>query len=142
MMINEIASIVVLIGAVVVAITNIAKFFGKPVSFFKKRKNKHETKEHNKLVEDVTSALSPRFDSIEGKIDCMQQSTKDMLRQKIVEIYSLYEEGKRLPYYIKENLEELYRDYKNLGGNSYIDKLYRRMSCWKVMDGDEEDPCV
>jgi hypothetical protein len=32
--------------------------------------------------------------------------------------------------YEKEALEQYYIDYKAEGGNSYIDKYYKRMSTW------------
>lgn len=37
---QTICNLIVLIGAAVVAISNILKFFGKPVAFFKKKKQK------------------------------------------------------------------------------------------------------
>jgi hypothetical protein len=38
----------------------------------------------------------------------------------------------------KERLDQFYKDYKALKGNSYIDKYYKRMSAWKIHDYDDD----
>ena len=66
----------------------------------------------------------------------LNNGQKDVLRQKIVAIYDKNKYNKTLSYDEKDNLEALYGDYKAIGGNSYIDKLYKRMSKWNVLDDD------
>jgi hypothetical protein len=39
----------------------------------------------------------------------------------------------------REALDVYYADYKAIGGNSYIDKYYRRMKRWRVDYEDYED---
>ena len=55
-------------------------------------------------------------------------------------IYHEYKFERALPIHVKEALDELYKDYKKEGGNSYIDKYYGRMGKWKITypDGDDE----
>jgi len=62
----------------------------------------------------------------------MDKSLRDLLRQRIVEIYDSYKDRKVLPFYMKELLDELYQDYKNQEGNGYIDRYYNRMNDWKI----------
>ena len=69
-------------------------------------------------------------------IKTLYQGNKDMLRQRIMDIYYTYREEKRLPIHKKEALDELYKDYKAEGGNSYIDKYYNRMKTWEVYDDE------
>lgn len=69
----------------------------------------------------------------------LNQGSKDVLRQKIMSIYHQYKKEQRMPIYAKEALDELYKDYKAQGGNSYIDKYYKRMSLWEVYLEDEDD---
>ena len=75
-----------------------------------------------------------------ASIEVLKQGTKDVLRQKIMAIYHEYKSGRAFPIHVKEALDELYKDYKKEGGNSYIDKYYGRMSKWKITypDGDNE----
>lgn len=63
----------------------------------------------------------------------------DVLRQKIEKIYYRYKDERTLPIYVYENLQELYKDYTEAGGNHYIGKLYNRMSTWKVLEDDYID---
>jgi len=39
----------------------------------------------------------------------------------------------------KETLTQYYKDYKAIGGNSYIDKYYERMETWAVISDDYEE---
>ena len=69
----------------------------------------------------------------------LNQGSKDVLRQKIMTIYHQYKEKQKMPIFAKESLDELYKDYKAQGGNSYIDKYYNRMCKWEVYQ--EEYDC-
>jgi hypothetical protein len=51
----------------------------------------------------------------------------------IMDIYHEYEDIRALPESVREQLDELYKDYKALGGNSYIDKRYARMQKWDTI---------
>lgn len=66
-------------------------------------------------------------------------SAKDVLREKIIAIYTEYRDERKLPVIKREKLDQFYKDYKDLKGNSYIDKYYSRMSKWTVVDDDYGD---
>lgn len=63
-------------------------------------------------------------------------SARDVLREKIMGIYHKNKYDHTLSAFEKEALEQYYKDYKAIGGNSYIDKYYNRMSIWKVDPDD------
>jgi len=63
-------------------------------------------------------------------IETLARSSRDILREKIMGIYHKGVGEKRMAIYEKEALEQYYIDYKAEGGNSYIDKYYKRMSTW------------
>lgn len=158
---TEIASIVILIGSVVVAVTNIIKFFAKPTSFFKRKiqeeysetlkKNldelipkyldKHDIETKQKMVNEVSMEVQRDLEEIKEinkkqneVIDLLRKNVLDVLRQKIENIYYTYKVEKKLPQYVRENLEELYKDYTSGGGNHHISKLYQRMIEWEITD--------
>ena len=56
-----------------------------------------------------------------------------------MDIYNKYKFDKRMPIYMREALNELYKDYKAEGGNSYIDKYYNRMKEWETYNDEGED---
>lgn len=69
-------------------------------------------------------------------------SAKDVLREKIIKIYNDNKESKSLTVLTKERLEQFYKDYKALKGNSYIDKYYNRMCKWETIYDDDDDDVV
>lgn len=100
----------------------------------------------NAVKEEILLEIKPTLDSILEQnqqqnisIDKLNISSKDMLRQRIMSIYYLNRKARQLTDTELEILNELYKDYKAQGGNSYIDKYYRRMKTWKVLEDDYED---
>lgn len=99
----------------------------------------------NEIQTEVTNNISVPIEEISKNmvilteaIATLQKGTKDVLRQKIMDIYHEFKDVRRFPLYSKEKVDELYKDYKAEGGNSYIDKYYGRMCKWDV-DYSEED---
>ena len=97
----------------------------------------------NEIKTEVLTNIKGTLDSIyklnleqNESIKTLSQGNKDMLRQRIMDIYYTYREEKRLPIHKKEALDELYKDYKAEGGNSYIDKYNNRMKLWEVYDDE------
>jgi hypothetical protein len=62
-----------------------------------------------------------------------------VLREKIMAIYHKNKQARTLSEYEREALEQYYKDYKALKGNSYIDKRYGRMSKWQIVYDEELD---
>ena len=56
-MLQDICNWIILFGAVTVAIINILKFFGKPVSFFKKKKDK----EYKEMLKKSLDEIIPNY---------------------------------------------------------------------------------
>lgn len=174
---QDICNWIILFGAVTVAIINILKFFGKPVSFFKKKKDteyqqmlkksldeimpnyfeQHDLQTRDKYLEDRTNYLKEIKESVledtkdileeirelsieqSKNLEKLNQSSKDVLRQKIMAIYHQHKGHRKMPIFAKEVLDELYKDYKSQGGNSYIDKYYNRMSKWEIDYTEDEE---
>ena len=97
----------------------------------------------NEIKTEVLTDVKDMLDSIyelnleqNESIKTLSQGNKDMLRQRIMDIYYTYRDEKKLPIHKKEALNELYKDYKAEGGNSYIDKYYNRMKTWEVYDDE------
>ena len=128
---QTICDIIILVGAVVVAIANISKFLGKPISFFQKKQDKEFKEKFKKeLDEELPKSI------IENNIS--ELLLKDVLREKIMGIYNTGKKTKALTQHQREALDQYYKDYKAEHGNSYIDKYYNRMIVWAVVDDDDE----
>lgn len=79
---------------------------------------------------------------LEKQYIVLQTGILDMLRQRIMAIYHKYREVQIISRYDKEIVDQLYKDYKKAGGNSYIEKIYARIERWEVIEDfipSEED---
>lgn len=91
------------------------------------------------IVEETQEVLDEILQvNLEQKefIDILIKTSKDVLRQRIMDIYHKYKYEKRMPIHAREALDELYKDYKAENGNSYIDKYYNRMQPWETYDDE------
>lgn len=55
------------------------------------------------------------------------------LRSDMLHIYYQYKDGRKIRQYELENFVFLYKAYKVLRGNSFIDKIYKEVMTWEVV---------
>lgn len=91
----------------------------------------------DEVIKQVGGSINQNAEDLEA----LTISAKDVLREKIMRIYHAYKNSRSFPLYEQEALEQYYKDYKKLKGNSYIDKYYGRMSKWEVTYEDDYDEC-
>jgi hypothetical protein len=53
-------------------------------------------------------------------------------------MYENNKDRRKLKFFEKEALTQYYKDYKKMGGNSYIERIYGRMVTWSVEEDDYE----
>jgi hypothetical protein len=53
-------------------------------------------------------------------------------------MYENNKDTRKLRHFEKRALDQYYKDYKAMGGNSYIDIIYERMCTWEVEPDDYE----
>ena len=101
--------------------------------------------DREKYLQDIKGEVLGSIKSELTQVELLKQqyevlvlSAKDVLRAKIMTIYEDNKRTRTIPLSKKEALEQYYKDYKELKGNSYIDKYYNRMSLWKVVDDEDE----
>ena len=82
-----------------------------------------------KTVEIVLSlCLVPLIVAVINLVNGM----KCQLRSAMLDIYYQHKEEKRIRQYMLQNFVYLYKAYKALGGNSFIDKIYKEVMTWEV----------
>ena len=77
-------------------------------------------------------------------------SAKDVLREKIMQIYFKGVETRTITQHDREALKQYYKDYKAMKGNSYIDKYYLRMygdeeahiPGWTIIEDNYDEQCA
>lgn len=116
--------VILLISSLTLAFTNIYTFFiKKPVAAAKGKIDKEFSE---KFDEECARKQNDPNDPLMQKIDylvnnsakrneqfaLLSEGFKDILREKIMDIYYHYKDEKKLPMYVKEPLEVYYKDYK------------------------------
>lgn len=59
--------------------------------------------------------------------------TRCQLRSDMLHIYYAHKDNKKVRQYEMENFVYLYKAYKSLKGNSFIDKIYKEVITWEVI---------
>ena len=54
----------------------------------------------------------------------VEKGVQDLLRNELIRRYREYEIKKEISILDKENIEHMFTEYKNLGGNGTVEKMY------------------
>lgn len=66
-------------------------------------------------------------------IICLVNGMKCLLRDAMLRIYYRNKDNEKIRQYEKENFVFLYKAYKALKGNSFIDDIYAEVRTWEVI---------
>ena len=73
------------------------------------------------------------YTTIKQKIKCNEERTEALklgvqalLRDRLYAYYNKYSELEYAPIYARENFENIYKQYHNLGNNGVMDDIYRK----------------
>ena len=77
-----------------------------------------------------------RIKSISDKVKAICDGQQCQQRNDITGIYYAHNDDEKptLREYERKNLDDLYEGYKALGGNHYVDDIYKTMRNWMVKD--------
>ena len=78
--------------------------------------------------------VKPLRDKLLG-LDKLTDALKCQLRHDMLHTYYRHREDKTIRQYEMEDFLLLYRGYKALGGNSFIDRIKSEIDEWEVVDG-------
>lgn len=108
------AQIISLILSIITSLITIGVFFSKPFrSFFtnqKKEKAEKEAREQDQAETD-----------------------RCLIRDRLSSIYFKHYRECELKEYEFKNAEQLYKQYKKLGGNSFVDKMWKEIQEWQIV---------
>ena len=88
-----------------------------------------EMLEFIKLIGTEIAMMSPVFIAVYYAL----QGIKCLLRSKMLDTYYHCKDTKKIRQYEVENFILLYKAYKALRGNSFIDKIYKEVISWEVI---------
>lgn len=63
----------------------------------------------------------------------VREGQRCLLRSDILNVYYKYREQKQIRQYEYENVVLLYKAYKALGGNTFVDHIYNEINEWEIV---------
>ena len=86
-----------------------------------------ELKEELKEIKDINKNQNKQLDELNEKLVLINNSSKDVMRQKIMSIYHNNKKQKTLSIYDKKTINKLYKNYKSQLRNNNIDKYNNKI---------------
>ena len=74
----------------------------------------------------------------EKRTEALKLGVQALLRDRLYAYYNKYSEYKYAPIYAKENFENIYKQYHNLGNNGVMDDIYRKFMELPTEEESEE----
>lgn len=90
------------------------------------------------LVAAITGGLFSFLMFLINRSDAKKEGMRCLLRQNILDCYKRNKSSKTIDIYEWENLEKMYKAYKGLKGNSFVDTIYKKMSAWEITQESDE----
>ena len=94
----------------------ISSILGYCVSVIKNYKKKLKDKEINENMQNV--------------------ALRALLKNQLTNVYFVYNELKQIPDYAYTNFLDMLKVYENLGGNSFIHTIAKKMETWEIIKTD------
>lgn len=86
----------------------------------------------------MTEAQDNQLAEISKTINLLNQSQLDMMRYDMNKIYYKYRPYKKILSADKKAFIKIYKDYKDMDGNTWIDALYAEVITWEIVEDQSE----
>lgn len=92
------------------------------------------------IKDEVVQVMQDRITAVDEHEDQMKVFTevmKELLRERIMEIYRRNKHLRQLEDHERYELRQAYASYKSINGNSYIDGYYATMETWDTVPDEK-----
>lgn len=89
-------------------------------------------------LKNMTEAQDTQLAEISRTINLLNQSQLDMMRYDMNKIYYKYRPFKKILSADKKAFIKIYKDYKDMDGNTWIDALYAEVITWEIVEDESE----
>lgn len=80
------------------------------------------------IVTGVLGYLTAKVKEHKKRDNQQQKALMCLLRSNITSKYYVYKEIGSIPYYEKENIDKIYEQYEEMGGNSYVEIIVNELN--------------
>lgn len=78
------------------------------------------------LIGGLWAYIFARLKMLRMELQAIKSGTQAVLRNDLIELYEVYYHQGYAPIYIKDNYENLYKQYHALGANGVMDSYYNQ----------------
>lgn len=79
------------------------------------------------IVTGIITYIKNKLSRDKKKDRAIENAVQALLRNELIRRYREYEEKGEISILDKENITHMYEEYKNLGGNGTVEKLYSEL---------------
>ena len=76
------------------------------------------------VFKKIYSIYKTKMENLSVRQQAVEQGVQALLRNELIRRYREYELKQEITIIDKENIEHMYNEYKNLGGNGTVAKMY------------------
>ena len=91
----------------------------------------NELKEMTRMQEDQLTCL-------QESVDLLNLSQMDLMRYNMNALYYKYRPYRKILDVDKKAFIKFYNDYHTMGGNTWIDELYKEVITWPMVEDESE----
>ena len=106
----------------------------------KVERKQEEEQQVNSIIEAIDEKMVKikkidieEMENIKKTILDLRNAQISVLRYGMIDIYEHFSNENKIPQIDKEAFEYMYECYRQMGGNGYIDKIYKELSSWEVI---------
>lgn len=72
----------------------------------------------------IVTFVTTKFKTYSKEQVALKKGVQAMLRSQMIDMYNQYKEEKKVPIYVKDNFENVWNAYHNLGANGVMDGIH------------------
>lgn len=84
------------------------------------------------VITGLLGYFTAKIKSYKEKDTRQEEALKCLLRSNITSKYYVYSEMGEIPYYEKENIDIMFEQYQNMGGNSYVETIVKEINALPI----------
>jgi len=136
---SEVIFVLCALAGLVLSIEKLIKWILGKFNWYHKRKSQEE--DLQKIITTMSEQnieQNKRMDEISFKLDSMTYATKQNMKHTITKASEEYLARSYITSYELQSLEDMYKAYEQIGGNSFVHTLMSKIRKLKVINNHEE----
>lgn len=89
-------------------------------------------------LKEITLDQGTEIKQIQKSVNLLNASQMDLMRYNMNSLYYKYRPYKKILDCDKKAFIKFYTDYHSMGGNTWIDSLYKEVMSWEIVEDETE----